>query len=279
MSLSLNNVAQTEFDALVKAASQSRGKLLMNTCRLSRVNPGEFVQFRKVGSVTANLGSFQQIVPLQDPNYQAVTATLKKFIVGIPVDDIQRFVVNFDARQEAAMLIGMALGRRVDQLKIDALEASATTNTIADDSTGFTFDKFRKVIEFFDDNNVVAEDRHMAISAAAAQDLMAIEQFTNIDFFNSKAIPSGSLDGAMVMGVNLHVIGNMTEGGLPLAANIRTCFAWQKMALGLGMQADLQTSIDEIPREDIWQVKGKLFAEAVAIDDTDIIKIDIDESV
>lgn len=279
MSISLNNVAQTEFDAVVKAESQSRGLLLENTCRMRTNVVGNTVEFRKVGSVIANQGSFQVVAPLQDPNYAKVEVTLKKWIVRTAIDDIQRFLVNFDERREDAMLIGMAMGRRKDQLKIDALNSSGTTNTIADGGTGLTFDKVKEVVEFFDDKAVAPENRHIAISAKAQRQLFGETEFVDISFTNQKVIPTGSLNGNFVMGINWHVIPSMDEGGLPKSGDIRKCFAWQSMALGVGIGRDVSTQIDELPKEDYWQVKGKFYGEAVVIDANDVVEISIDESV
>lgn len=279
MSLSLSNVEQKVFDAMVKAAYQSEGFLLRGTIRMRTDVVGSTVDFRKVGSVTANETAFQTQVQLQDPQYNKVVVNLKKYLAATGVDDIQRFLVNFDERQEDAKLVAMALGRRSDQLIIDALNASTTTNVIADGGTGFTFDKAREVVKFFEDNAVPPRDRHIAISAKAQDDLFNELQFTSFDFNNTKVIPTGSLNGNFVMGMNWHVIPTMSEGGLPKTGNIRTNFAWHILAAGMGIGMNFATRVDEIPHLDIWQIKGKMYAGAVAIDNPGIIKIDIDESV
>jgi len=89
MSLSLTNVQQTEFDALVKVEYRSRGFILRDTIRVRTDIIGNQCQFRKVGQVIANPTAFQATVPLQDPGFTAQTATLTKYTAATGVDEIK----------------------------------------------------------------------------------------------------------------------------------------------------------------------------------------------
>lgn len=279
MSLSLSNVDQTIFDAEVKKAYQSKGFILRPHVRLRENVEGTTLSFRKVGSITADAYGFQSSVVYQDPNFNKVDVTLGAYRAPTLIDDLERFLFNFDERQEDAQLVAMALGRRSDQLIIDALDASGTTNTIAAGGTGLTFAKIRQVVQYFDDLAVPPEDRVIAISAAGQSDLLAEDQFTSSFYVDLNAIKNGGLNGNFAMGMNFRVIPTMTEGGLPKTGNIRTCFAWHKMAMGMGVGRNFSTIIERVPHLDSWQVLGKMFANAVAVDAVGIVEIDIDESV
>ena len=279
MSLSLSNVEQTLFDAEVKKAYQSKGFILRDYIRLRNDVNDSIVSFRKVQSVTAEQYGFQQAVIYQDPNYNKVNVTLNPYRAATLIDDVERFLVNFDERQEDAMLLAMALGRRSDQLIIDALNASGTSNTIAAGGTGLTFAKVREIVEFFNKLAVPPENRCIAISAEAESDLMAEDQFTSSFYINLDAIKNGGLNGNFAMGMMWKVIPDMTEGGLPLNGNIRTCFAWHKLAMGMGVGRNFSTQIERVPHLDSWQVLGKIFANAVAVDNVGIVSVDVDESV
>lgn len=279
MSLSLSNVDQTLFDAEVKKAYQSKGFILRDYVRMRDNVEGTIVSFRKVGSVTAEQYGFQSAVVYQDPNYNKVNVTLNPYRAPTLIDDVERFLFNFDERQEDAQLIAMALGRRSDQLIIDALNTSGTTNTIANGGTGMTFAKVRQIVEYFDNLAVPPEMRVIAISAAAQSDLLAEDQFTSSFYIDLNAIKNGGLNGNFAMGMNWKVIPTMTEGGLPKTGNIRSCFAWHKMSMGMGIGRNFSTQIERVPHLDSWQVLGKIFANAVAVDAVGIVKCDIDESV
>jgi hypothetical protein len=279
MSLSLSNVEQTLFDAEVKKAYQSKGFILRDYVRLRNDVNDSIVSFRKVGSVTADPYGFQSAVVYQDPNYNKVNVTLEPYRAATLIDDVERFLVNFDERQEDAMLLAMALGRRSDQLIIDALDASGTTNTIAAGGTGLTFAKVREVVKFFNELAVPPEHRVIAISAEAESDLMAEDEFTSSFYINLDAIKNGGLNGNFAMGMMWKVIPTMTEGGLPLSGDIRTCFAWHKLAMGMGVGRNFSTQIERVAHLDSWQVLGKIFANAVAVDAVGIVSVDVDESV
>lgn len=279
MSLSLSNVEQTLFDAEVKKAYQSRGFILKDYVRMRDNVEANTVSFRKVGSVTAEQYGFQSAVVYQDPNFTKVNVTLNPFRAPTLVDDLEQFLYNFSERQEDAQLVAMALGRRSDQLIIDALNASGTANTIANAGTGLTFAKVRQIVEYFDDLAIPNEERCIAVSAAGQSDLLAEEQFTNSRYIDLNAIKNGGLNGNYAMGMMWKVIPTMAEGGLPKAANIRSCFAWHKMSMGMGVGRNFSTQIERVPHLDSWQILGKMFANAVAVDAVGIVKVDIDESV
>lgn len=279
MSVSLSNVDQTIFDELVKKAYQSKGFILRDTVRMRMNVEGTTVSFRKVGTVTAEQYAFQSAVVYQDPGYNKVDVTLLPYRAPTLIDDLQQFLYNFDERKEDAELIAMALGRRSDQLVINALNASGTANTIANGGTGLTFAKIAQVNEYFNSLAIPPEERHIAISAKGEQQLLNEQQFTSSLYLNLDLIKSGSLNGNYAMGMNFHVIPTMSEGGLPLSGNIRTCFAYHKQALGMGTGRDFSTIIERVPHLDSWQVLGKMYAGCVAVDNVGIVSVAIDESV
>src|SRR6478609_6609497 len=114
MSLSLSNVQQTEFDALVKIEYRSRGFILRDSVRIRTDIVGNTCQFRRVGQVIANQVAYQNTIAIQDPGFTALTATLLKYAAGTAVDEIQDLTVNFDSKRELAMVVAMAIGRRSD---------------------------------------------------------------------------------------------------------------------------------------------------------------------
>lgn len=278
MSVSLSNVDQKIFDEMVKKAYQSKGFLLRKAVRIRSNVEGTQVQFRKVGSVTAEQYAFQTAINYQDPNFNKVEVTLNPWRAATLLDDVQRFLFNFDERQEDAELVAMALGRRSDQLIIDALDASGTANTIANGGTNLTFAKVRQINKFFNDLAVPPQDRFIAISADGEESLLNEIQFTNSLYVNLDSIKTGSLNGNYAMGMNWVVVPTMTEGGLPKTGNIRSCFAWHRLSMGMGTGREFSTMIERVPHLDSWQILGKMFANAVAVDNVGIVQCDIDES-
>lgn len=276
MSASLTAVQQIEFDALVKAEYHSRGFLLRDCIRMRRDVVGNQVDFRKVGQIIAVETAYQESVTIQDPGYTKATATLLKYTAPTAVDSVQELTVNFDSKMENAMLVADAMGRRSDQIEINAISANPGS-TIVDGGTNFNYLKYTQMMEFFENNAVPLDDRFVAMSANNFRSLLQADQFTSTFYTQNRV-----LDRAMVreyLGFNLIVIPEMTEGGLPKAGNIRSALAWHKNAVGMGIGHNFRTEINYLPRETSWLVNGIFSAGAVVIDNRGVLKINCDESV
>lgn len=278
MSLSLTQVQQVEYDMLVKYLYQSRGFLLRDTFRQYNNVIGSSVQFRTVGSVVAVPTGYQAVVQGQDPGYAPHVATLQKYTAPIYVDTVQELTVNFDARRESAMLVAMAIGRRSDQISIAAL-ASDPGDTIVNGGTNMTYEKLRECVKFFESNAVPENERFLAMSGNNLAALLDDDHITSRLFTSNETVPSGTLSRKQIMGMNVIIIPNIREGGLPLSGNIRSCFAWHYQALGMGIGMDMRTEINYVPKQTSWLVNGIFFAGATPIDNLGILQIDCDESV
>jgi hypothetical protein len=276
MSTSLSVVQQIEFDALVKAEYHSRGFLLRDAIRMRRDVVGYAVDFRKVGQIIAVETGYLQSVTIQDPGYNKETAILKKYTAPTAVDSVQELTVNFDTKMENAMLVADAMGRRSDQITIDALTADPGA-TIANGGTNFTYDKYTRMMEFFENNAVPLPERFAAMSASNFRSLLAAEQFTSTFYTQNRVLDRGFIK--EYLGFNVIIIPEMTEGGLSKTGNIRKALAWHKQSTGMGIGHNFRTEINYLPRETSWLINGIFSAGAVVIDNRGVLEIDCDESV
>ena len=275
----LSNVEQELFDEMVKVEYRSRGFILRDAIRVRGDVVGSTVQFRKMGEIIAVATGYQNAVTIQDPGFTPHVATLVKYTAPTAVDTIQELTVNFDAKRELAIAVAMAIGRRSDQIVIDSLDNSGTTNTIAAGGANMSYSKLREVIQYFEDNAVPIEDRFVAMSGNNLRALLADDHITSRFYTSNDAVETGTLNYRELLSMNVRIIPSMTEGGLPKTGNTRTCFAWHRMAAGMGIGQDLRTEINYVPMMTSWLVNGLFFAGAVAIDNRGIISIDCDESV
>jgi hypothetical protein len=279
MSTSLTAVQQVEFDALVKAEYQSLGFLLRDTVRVRRDVIGATVSFRKVGQVQAVPTGYLQTVVIQDPNYQQETAILQKYTAPTAVDSVQELTVNFDAKMENAMLVANALGRRSDQIIIDAL-AAGPGQPIVNGGTNMTYFKYTQAIQFFDNNAVPLPERFAAMSASNFQSLLQADQFVSTFYTQNRVLDKGFVRD--YLGVNMIIIPNMLEGGLPFVNpptnTIRKTFFWHKQSTGMGIGHDFRTEINYLPRETSWLINGIFSAGAIIIDNLGVLEIDCLES-
>lgn len=239
MSISLTNVQQTEFDALVKVEYRSRGFMLRDTVRLRTDIIGNTCQFRKVGQVIANQVAYQNTISIQDATFTGYIATLLKYAAGTGVDSIEDLTVNFDTKRELALVVAMAIGRRSDQIIIDAMTA-ATTNTNVDPTSptpdvatgnatvdaannvimtgnsNMTYSKLRNIVQYFDQDAVPVAERFVAMSGNNLRNLLNDEKIISRFYTSNDAVSDGSLNYKELLGMNVRTLPSMTEGGLPV---------------------------------------------------------------
>lgn len=278
MSNQLPNVAITDFASDVHAEYQSSGFKLKNTIRLRQGVVGATTQFPVQAEGIAQQKAIQADVIPMNVNYTPVTVNLEDWHAAEYTDLFSQQEVNFDERMELVRTCAMAIGRRMDQMIIDALDASGTANTIANGGTNFTYDKLRTGIQKLHANNAGMNGMFALTSAAGENQLLDENQLTSSDFVNSRVIENGGLDGLKLAGVHWTVIGSMTEGGITTAANIAQCYLWDKMSVGMAIGLDFRTEVNYIPEKTSWLTTSLFKANAVAIDATGIVQVDIDET-
>lgn len=275
MSISLTNVQQIEFDALVKAIYRSTGFLMRDTVRTKYDVIGASVEFRKVDQVISVPTAYLAAVTIQDPGYNKAVCTLQKYTTPTAVDEVQELTVNFDAKMENAMLVAQAMGRRSDQITIDAL-ALNPGDTIVNGGTNFNYLKFTQALEFFDNNAVPLAERYVAMSASNFKSLMQDDQFVSTFYTRNDPIDRARI--REYLGFNVVVVPQMTEGGLPKAGNIRTALAWHKMSTGMGIGMNFRTEVNYIPQNTSYLVNGVFSAGCTVIDNRGVLAIECDET-
>ena len=264
MSINLSPVAQTIFDDEVKHAFQTAGSL-RDTVTVRNGVIGDIYKFRKMGKGLANQKATQADVTPMDVSHDNISCTLQNWNAPEYTDIFDAAEVNFDEQRELAQTTAGALGRRLDQLIIDALAAEGSpAGTIVHGSAGMTLAKVVEASKHLNDKGVPSEDRHFAISAAGLEDLLVISQVTSSDFNSVRALMSGELD--TWMGFKWHIIETRSEGGLPFASSTTESFAWHKSAVGLAVGIDLKTEVNYIAQKTSFLCNGVMKAGAVSRD-------------
>jgi N4-gp56 family major capsid protein len=280
MAIGLSNAFIQLFDAEVKQAYQAKAQLVGATRQRKGVE-GEVVKFPKVGKGAATLRVPQTDVTPLNVDFSQVTATLEDWNAAEYSDIFMQQKVNFDERQELVQVLSNAIGRRQDQLIIDALTASGTslavTNDIGGTDTNLNVDKLREAKKLMDKNNVPPQDRHMVIHANSLASLLGDQEATSVDYNSIKALVSGEIN--TYLGFKFHVLGDRTEGGLAIdGSNDRTIWAFHKDAVGYAEGIAPRTEINYVPEKTSYLVNTILSATAVAIDAEGIVQLTCRES-
>ncbi len=280
MSMSLSNAFVTLFDAEVKQAYQGKAQLV-GAVRQRRGVEGSTVKFPKVGRGVATPRVGQTDVTPLNVGFSNVTLTLEDWIAAEYSDIFSQQKVNFDERSELVQVLGNAIGRRQDQLILNALANSGTSLAVGNDvggaDTNMNVAKLRQAKGLMDKNNVPPTDRGIIIHSNGLQSLLAETAVTSSDFNTVKALVNGELD--TFLGFKFHVIGDRTEGGLAIDGSLdRTCFAFHKDAIGYGEGIAPKTEINYIPEKTSFLVASMFSAGATTIDAEGIVSIVARES-
>jgi len=277
MAVGISSAFVQLFDAEVKQAYQGARALAGVTRERTNVE-GNQVKFPKIGKGTATVRVPQTDVTPLNVTYSQITATMSDYIAAEYSDIFQQSKVNFDERQELVQVVGGAIGRRMDQLVIDALNAASSPSTVATSvggaGTNMNLAKLLAAKKALDANNVPADNRCMIIHANGLSALLDETELTSSDFATVKALSTGEID--TFLGFKFITIGDRDEGGLPLPST-RTCFAFHRDAVGLGISMNQRSEINYVPEKTSFLVSSMFSAGAVAIDDEGIVKISATE--
>ena len=276
MSNTLSAAAIAQFDAEVKQAYQGTAKL-RNTVRVRTGVVGGTHRFPKLGKGAATLRIPQTDVVPMNVAHSNQTATLQDWNAAEYTDIFNQAAVNFDERRELAEVIAAAIGRREDQLILDALDAANGAANVSTDiggvGTNINSAKFRRAKKLLDDVGVPTGkgNRTIVISASGLEALLGDPDASTVDKNLIKALFDGEI--SHWVGFEVVVIETRTEGGLPLAGAVRTSFAYDRRALGLAIGLDFRTEVNYIPIKTSWLANGIFKAGAVSIDALGIIEI------
>ena len=277
MAVGISNAFVQLFDAEVKQAYQASRALAGVTRERTSVE-GNQVKFPKIGKGTATVRVPQTDVTPLNVTYSQVTATMSDYIAAEYSDIFNQQKVNFDERRELVQVVGAAIGRRMDQLVIDALNAASSPSTVATSvggsATNMNLAKLLAAKKALDVKNVPAEGRCMIIHANGLSALLDETELTSSDFATVKALSTGEID--TFLGFKFITLGDRDEGGLPIPST-RTCFAFHRDAIGMGIGMNQKSEINYIAEKTSFLVSSMFSAGAVAIDDDGIVKISATE--
>lgn len=274
MSQQISNAFVARFDAEVKQAYQGSMRL-GGTVRTKTGVVGSTHRFPKMGKGLAQPRIPQTDVTPMNISHSNVTATLQDYEAPEYSDILDLQKINFDERRELVGAVSGAMGRRMDQIVLDALDLGANSTQVGVDiggtATGLNTAKVRRAKRLMDQNGVPSTDRFFVHSARALEQMLGETDVTSSDFNSIKALINGEID--TWLGFKWIMIEDRTEGGLPLSSSVRKNYAYHKQAIGLAIGQDMKTMIDWIAEKTSWLTNGIFSAGSIGIDDEGIYEV------
>lgn len=276
MAMNLSSAYVTLFDAEVKQAYQAKSQLRGLT-RMRTGVEGSSVKFPKIGSGVASLRLPQTDVSPLNVSYSQITCTLADWNAAEYSDIFNQLKVNFDERRELVQVVSNAIGRRMDQMIIDALVGSGTSLTVSNDigatDSNMSVAKLRDAKRLLDGKNVPSDGRVVVMHAANLAGLLADTTATSSDYAAVKALVNGEIN--TYMGFKIVTIGDRAEGGFAGGGSgaDRTVYAFHKDAVGYAEGMAPKTEINYIPEKTSWLVNAMFSAGATTIDAEGVVAI------
>jgi len=281
MSRNLTQNQINSFDARVKAAYENGG-MLRPTVEVADNVVGATHRFNKIGKGLATRRIDQtDVIPMNIVHGNA-TATLEDWNAAEYTGIFNQQKVNYKEQDKLATIIANAIGRREDQLILDALDAAATTLTVDTNvggaGTGLNTAKIRRAAMLMNKKGVPRGkgERTIVVSASGMEELLGDTQVTSTDYNVVKTLYDGEI--SHWVGFEFKVMEDRDEGGLPKSGNLRSSFAYHKSAIGLAVGINMRTEVNYIAHKTSWLANGIFSAGSVAIDADGIVELTTTEA-
>lgn len=270
MSNTLSTVAAKLYDSAVKQAYQDSQKLRNTVYSKTTTNANE-IKFRNIGKglATEAIAPSADVTPM-NITHGLVDCALTNWRAAEYTDIFNNADVNFSEVNELGSIIASALGRRSDQLILDAL-ATTTTTAVGATTVALTHDTMLAAKRVLDANGVPSEDRYFVIESKGMEDLLKTTEVTSSDYNSVKALVAGDVD--TFLGFKVIQIADRSEGGISDDGTDFTGFAYHKRAVGFGLNMDIKTSSDWIAHKQSWLSVGNLKAGAALIDVDGVVPV------
>jgi len=277
MVMQVSNQFIDSFDAEVKLAYQAT-KSLRDTVRVKTGVVGSTHRFSTAGAGVATQHNRGNDVVAMNAGRDKVPVTLSDWDAFDYEDIMDIEKINFDDKKIIAQSTAAAMGRREDQLIIDALEAAIVAgNTVGAGTAAFSLTLVAEAAQLLDSLSVPSENRTLIYTAKQKQQFLSSTVVTSSDYNSVKALVAGDLD--TFYGFKFKTIGARTEGGLPRAQGVEQyAFAYHKDSVGLAIGKDMTSMVDWIAEKLAWQIGCVYSAGAVVIDATGMVAINTDDN-
>lgn len=270
MSTQFFNQAIQQFGTEVKHAYQGM-QILRDTCKLQTGVVGSTYRFPKMGKGIAKPRVTQTMVPLMNVTHATRSATLTNWIASELTDIFDQQKTNISEQQELVKTVTGAVGRRMDQLMIDALDAATSSLTLVDTNigganSGLNVAKLRRAARELQENgnDMPGEKMFIAASYGGREQLLSETPVTSADFNTVKSLINGDINS--FLGFTFKWIGVRDEGGLKKTGAVRSAYAWRPESLGMAIGKEEMThSYENLYTSRL--INFSLAAGAVVIDD------------
>lgn len=237
MSTSIDQAFVKQFEREVHEAYQRQGSKLRGTVRVKNGVIGSSTVFQRVGTAAAMTKGRHAMVPVNPMEYSAIDVPLVDFYVGEWIDGLDELKTNVDERQVLAHAGAYALGRKTDEIIIDALSGGG--QAAGDGSSGLTKAKVLQAFEQLGTNDVPDDGQRFAVIGWRQwSDLLDLQEFASAEFVGDDQLPWRGMQAKRWLGTTW-----LPHSGLPFADGVRSCFWYHKSAVGHAIGQEVTSDV------------------------------------
>lgn len=272
----ISNAFVKQFEREVHEAYQRQGSKLRGTVRTAGNIQGSTAVFQKIGKGVASTKSTHGMVPVMNLDHASIEVDLLDYYAGDWVDRLDELKLNHDERAVIASAGAYALGRKSDELIVDALLAEQGNITASTDSAaGMTLDKILEAFEILGANDVPDDgQRFCIVGYKQYSELLKLEEFASSDFVGADELPFKATQAKKWLGTTF-----IPFTGLPIdGTGVRSCYWYHRTAIGHAAGADVETNVSYHNDRASFFVNNMMSQGAKVIDTSGIVEITCDET-
>jgi len=249
-----------EFESGVHMAYQRQGSKLRGTIRTANGVKNK-TTFQKIGKGFATTKARHGNVAPMNLDHTNVSVTLEDYFAGEWVDDLDQLRINHDEMLVAQQSGAYALGRKTDELILDAMDT--TTNNLNETTNGITLAWAFSLMEAFGNNDVPDDgQRYCVVGWENWSQLMDIDEFSRAEYIGTENLPfANSITAKQWLGFTWFPFSGLTDLGAD-----RKCFAWHSSAVGHAIGSDVSSNMQYHNDKDAYFVLNKMQMNATLID-------------
>lgn len=258
-----------QYEAEVKQVYQREGSLLRNTVRTRTQINAERVYFPILGKGSATSKARHADVTPMNLEHSRAFAVMSDHYAPEYIDELDQAKLNWSLASEYARASGNALGRKTDEIIIDALNASTNTtdpNALDGSASGaLTLKVIASLSKLHNAADVPMDNmRYAVIDPETHAELLQLTEATSTDFTTTQLLMNAR-EPAMWMGYRW-----IMHTGLPDGVK---GFFYHMQAAGHGISREVTTEVNYVPTKVAHLVNSYMSMGATIIDPPGIIKL------
>lgn len=265
----------TQYEAEVHVAYQQGGSRLRNSVRVKSGVVGASTKFTKIGKGEANQKARNDDVNPMNVDHSQVSVVIEDWYAPDYVDKLDEYKINHDERRALTQSGAYAIGRKVDELIIEAAtDAVIAANTVGTGTTLLTLDNCLEAFALLNEAEVPDDgQRYAVIGPRQWNALLKIDQFAKSEYVGGDYPWLKGREAKRWLNIIWMMHTGLKKEGTGAAAFTK-CLMYHKTALGLAENGSGVTAeINYVPEKVAYLCNNMIGAGAGAIDSAGIICI------